>query len=185
MIADKPALSSKTTVIPAAGTLRMALSGSNFFCTAATGPFKLSIDGDEELDWDMGFNFSVPGKTYRFLVFRNPNTFDITISYFTGNELVSYQAMLVKARNPETYMVALGEIPIGGIGPISPFNGADKQKQVIITNGNAAAQVYVMKGGTRIGIVFPLTTWTVETSDALEVVPLGFTCYYSQVFYKS
>lgn len=188
MNSNTPALSFQSFTVKAYASLQMAFSGSQFFCKSASGPFKIAIDGKEELDFDQGYRVRLmDGKQFRFLVFHNATANDISISGYLGTEQMDYfiTALAVTTTNAPTYTKGSGQKNTTG-DTFNGLDGAKVRKQFIIANLDAANPLYVQDGaGTLMGLVVASSSWTVETGGTIKVSnPSGCNWVVCEIFYS-
>jgi hypothetical protein len=186
------ALSSKTTIIPAYASLQLAITGNFFYCTAATAPFKVSLDGAEDLDIDAGLNITLPSpQEYRFLVFRNPTANANTVSYFTGRGRVGVATPVIKVKNVETYAKGSGQIVIPADGTYVSFTGLDGvkvRKQFMVACQGVGTSIFICDAAQNglAWVQYP-GTWTAEVGGQLWLrtgnIGVGSVAFVGEIFY--
>src|ERR1700749_400731 len=136
----KTNLSNKTITVKANNALNVSVSGQYFFCTSSSAPILMSIDGGEQVTIVQGVAFPT-SEPFRNLIFQNTTAADITITFFTGSNNISYfppQTNVIQS-NAATYAKGSGDINLAA-GASQAFTGLDGvkvRKQIVFTNLNA------------------------------------------------
>lgn len=167
--------------IPAGTTKHLAITGSVFLCKEATAEFEMAFNEGQFFDFDAGLSFSMsPGDVFQRLAFKNDSGAAITVEFYAGNMLLQDNRLITPltptytflAKPPATRATASGVVALAASGTHS-FSGTDTgddRRQFVIANMDVAAVLYVQTSGSVVmGVVQPLTSWTIETDADLEV----------------
>jgi hypothetical protein len=186
-----------TLTIPASGVANFHRAGKVFAVISATAAFKLRPEQGANLDMNVGRGFGDPaGQEWNYLTFQNTSGAGIDVTFYWGFEdyrpdpaqfAGSFVTTATQANQP-TYTTGSGVVNLVGSGTTGNFtgvNGADRRKQIVIANLNkppadasvTAPDVLYVKSsdGLVCGVIFPQTSWTVESGGLFTVNNPGAT----------
>lgn len=164
----------RTVVLKPGETRSIAQAGAVFFCKSATAVFGLSIDGNQEIDFDAGWQLAIAPSNWKSLFLHNYSATDnCTITYYLGSSTVAYASQTLTFFSKLAPTTPLGNVITIAAGQTLTFNGVNGtqvRKQIIFANCDPGAGLDVLDGnGTQMGYVFASTSWTVECSGTIKL----------------
>ena len=170
-------LAFKSITLPAQQTVPVAVTGSLFFCKSADALFKLSFDGNAEIDMDQGWQVELgKGEFFRNLLFVNPTNGAITVTYFAGTEQLRYWAPVTIVKqivtDAPTYAKGGDLVNLAAAGTIvtTGLDGASRRRQIVVTNLDANFNLQILDSNNKVfAVVLPQRAWALATSAALTI----------------
>jgi len=169
-----PNLNTSVVVLAPGETRQFAVSGQFFFCTAATAPFSMSIDGGSYNTILAGIAFPT-AQPFSRLLLQDTSGSGCAITFMTGEAGIAYYPPSVTSitKGAPTYTKGSATIALGA-GATWDFlglDGANVRKQIVVTNLDGAAQILKIldKTGVIGATVYPQRGWTIETSGKVTV----------------
>jgi hypothetical protein len=173
-------LSSSTVTVAPGQVLKVFVTGKVFSCVSSTALFSMSFDDNRYFSGQSGLVIEVP-EDFEALYFRNDSGSAITITFYAGSAKVIAQGYEPK-RSP-TGCFSGGPYVLNA-GVSQAFVGSQTNphvRQWVFTNRHATAAITLYNatvdpvsgvasiGANALATIFPLSSFTIETSDALAI----------------
>jgi hypothetical protein len=171
----------QSITIPANSKTSKNQTGSRFIVKEATGKFYVGLDSEKPVPIEPGLGIHLQsGDQFTAITFVNDSATDIVVEYYVGSAEVKDSRLntlverlgVVTVRNPDTYPKSQynAALAAGATATISGLNGANKRKQIIITNRDAAAELDLQDASANyLEPLFAGQKWTVDSSATFKI----------------
>lgn len=144
----------KTIVLAPWQVLPMSVAGTVFSCAAADATFQVSFDGQAFIQVQQGWTYGPSPAAFKQLVFQNLTAVQVTVTFYAGATPMFYSppTTLALVTDAPTYAKGGGiaAIGAGAVVPYTGLDGAHRRKQIMVTNLDAAAALYLQDGNGNI-----------------------------------